>query len=280
MVKDLFRSSVYSPFYDIQLIQIGHQDCIPGHYSGPYIRNFYLLHFITKGYGQFSIADREYALQTGDSFFISPGLSTSYRADDAAPWGYIWIGLKGIILPQLLDEAGLSQKSPVLSYSAALLQALRQVELCAEQDGFDSLRTLGQLYLFLHELVKCGSTQADSTPPGRNAYVETAVKYIQQNINEKLSVSGLSDMLGIDRSHFCTIFKRHMGYSPKQYIQTQKMEKAKILLETTDMSIQAIAHLLGYGDQFAFSHAFQQNIGASPKGWRKLHGTSLGSALK
>ncbi len=96
----------------------------------------------------------------------------------------------------------------------------------------------------------------------------------------KLSVTTLAHMLGIDRSYFSSIFKRQIGCSPKQYIQTQKLEKAKILLETTDMSVQAISHLLGYGDQFAFSHAFQQNIGESPRDWRKLHDTSLGSALR
>lgn len=87
-------------------------------------------------------------------------------------------------------------------------------------------------------------------------------------------------MLGIDRSYFCSIFKRQTGYSPKQYIQNLKLEEGKILLETTDMSIQAIANLLEYSDQFAFSHAFRQNTGESPRDWRKLHGTNLGSALK
>lgn len=103
--------------------------------------------------------------------------------------------------------------------------------------------------------------------------MEAAINYIHQHICHKLSVSTLAHMLGIDRSYFCSIFKCQMGYSPKQYIQTQKLEKAKVLLETTDMSVQAISHLLGYGDQFAFSHAFQQNIGESPREWRKLHGS-------
>nr|WP_300850524.1 AraC family transcriptional regulator [uncultured Acetatifactor sp.] len=110
--------------------------------------------------------------------------------------------------------------------------------------------------------------------------MEAAIDYIQEHICHKLTVSALAHMPGIDRSYFSSIFKRQIGCSPKQYIQTQKLEKAKILLETTEMSVQAISHLLGYSNQFAFSHAFQQNTGESPRDWRKLHDTSLGSALR
>lgn len=270
MVKDLFRSSAYSPFHDIQLIQTGQQDCMPGHSFGPYIRSFYLLHFVTKGFGEFHIADRQYTLQKGSLFFIPPNLPTSYWADEVAPWSYLWIGLKGILLPQLLEAAGLSQNIPVLSFSDELLASARQVGLSAEQDGFDALSTMGHLYLFMHELVKCGNLQRSSAPR-KNAYVETAVKYIHQNIYDRFSVSDLADMLGIDRSYFCNIFKEQLGFSPKQYIQNVKQEEAKVLLETTDMDIQTIAHWMGYGDPFAFSHAFKQNTGISPREWRKQH---------
>ncbi len=62
-----------------------------------------------------------------------------------------------------------------------------------------------------------------------------------------------------------------IGFSPKQYIQNAKQEEARVLLETTDMDIQTIAQWMGYGDPFAFSHAFKQNTGISPRKWRKRH---------
>nr|WP_300838881.1 AraC family ligand binding domain-containing protein [uncultured Acetatifactor sp.] len=166
MVKDLFRSSAYSPSHDIQLIQIGQQDCMPGHSFGPDSRDFYLLHFVTKGHGQFRMADRQYALQQKELFFIPPHLPASYQADANDPWSYLWIGLNGIILPKLLAEAGLSPDNPVLCFSQNLLDLLEQVSLSAERNGFDSLQTLGYLYLFLHQLTLCGNLQ-QITPPDR-----------------------------------------------------------------------------------------------------------------
>lgn len=171
MVKDLFRPSAYSPFHDIQIIQIGQQDCMPGHSFGPDSRDFYLLHFITKGLGQFYIADTQYVLQQGELFFIPPHLSASYQADANDPWTYLWIGLKGIILPKLLAEAGLSLDNPVLCFSQELLDVLRQVSLCAEQDGFDSLRTIGYLYLFMHELTQCRN-HCQTIPPARTSMLK------------------------------------------------------------------------------------------------------------
>ncbi len=166
MVKDLFRSSAYSLSHDIQLIQIGQQDCMPGHSFGPDSRDFYLLHFVTKGHGQLCMADRQYLLQQRELFFIPPHLPASYQADANDPWSYLWIGLKGIILPKLLAEAGLSLDNPVLCFSQGLLDVLGQVSLCAERNGFDSLQTLGYLYLFLHQLTLCGNLQ-QTTPPDR-----------------------------------------------------------------------------------------------------------------
>lgn len=262
-----FLSNQY-PFHDIQMTVCGQADCPPDYSFGPYIRDFYLLHLVTDGCGMFSVGNKNYLLKKGDLFFIEPGILTFYQADGKEPWSYTWIGLQGIILPKLFSDIGLTRNVPVLRYSETLLETLEQIQHHADTNGFDSLNTMGYIYLFLNELTKCKPDKKITTPP-QPLYIDAAVRYINQNIYSSISISQLSHTLGIDRSYFCSLFKKHLGSSPKQYIINLKMEKAKIFLETTDIDVKYIADSLGYGDLYTFSHSFKRKMGMSPSEWRK-----------
>ncbi len=266
-MKNCTLSSGHYSFLDVRLEQCDQADCSSGYSFGPYIRDFYLLHFVTNGTGTFHISNQSYTLKAGDLFFIPPGILTFYQADTDTPWSYTWIGMRGTILPKVFNDAGLSKKNPILKYSDRLLDALNNVYLHSNTDGFDSLSTAGCLYLFLDELTKCG-TSTGNVLTVQQTYIDAAVKYIDQNIYNSISVSALSDMLGIDRSYFCSIFKMSMGVSPQQYIINLKMQKAKLFLETTNVDIKYIADSLGYKDLYAFSHTFKRIHGISPKEWR------------
>lgn len=79
-----FLSEQY-PFHDIQMTVCGQADCPPGHSFGPHMRDFYLLHFVTRGCGTFIVKEKEYCLREGEFFFIEPGVLTFYQADKENP---------------------------------------------------------------------------------------------------------------------------------------------------------------------------------------------------
>lgn len=269
-MENLNPFTEYYPFHDVQLILYGQEDCLPSHSFGPYVRDIHLFHFITKGKGTFCINQKSYTLQTGDAFFIPPGVLTYYEADALVPWHYSWIGLRGIALPRFMNLCGFSKSSPVFHFSEKLFHLLETVFHKAGSTGFDSPETIGYVYLFLNELLACGhKVTAPSTMP--NQYIATAIKHINQNIYKPISVSNLSKMLGIDRSYFCQLFKKHLGTSPSEYILTLKLEKAKFFLETNDVDIRYIAESLGYDDIYTFSHLFKRKVGVSPREWRNQH---------
>lgn len=272
-METLSRSFPHYPFHDIQLVQYGQENCDPGHHYGPYVRDFYLIHFVTEGLGRFHIRGREYRLTEGELFLIPPDVLTFYQADVLSPWHYTWIGFRGTLLPGFIKAAGLTQDAPTLRYSHDLWEALNSVIQQAESSGFDSLTTVGHICFFLEELIKCNKKR-EPYNAGPHRYIQGAVTYIDQHIYERISVSQLAQMAGIDRSYFCSIFKQYQGVSPQQYILNLKISKAKTFLETTDVDVRYIADSLGYGDLFTFSHAFKQKTGISPREWRKRYGNA------
>ena len=74
-----------SHFPGLNPMQFGSEECAPGHFFGPAVRTYWLLHYVTSGKGTFTRDGVTYQLQAGDLFVISPYLETYYEADQNSP---------------------------------------------------------------------------------------------------------------------------------------------------------------------------------------------------
>ncbi|MEP1594525.1 MAG: helix-turn-helix transcriptional regulator, partial [Halieaceae bacterium] len=68
--------------------------------------------------------------------------------------------------------------------------------------------------------------------------------------------------------HFSNRYKKLTGYSPVKHFLNMKMEHACYLLDSSDLSVKAIASQLGYEDPLYFSRIFSKTIGMSPRSYR------------
>jgi len=82
------------------------------------------------------------------------------------------------------------------------------------------------------------------------------------------SITELSRRLGINRNKLFYGFKIKYGKSVSDFIQEQRLEEAKRLLQQTDMSITNIAAKVGFGHQSNFSTAIKRHFGLTPKQFR------------
>ena len=264
----LFRDFEYSKFNDLRLLNYGMDECSPGHTFGPYIRDYYLMHIVCDGKGTYTLNDKVFSICKDQVFIIPPGKVTVYSADKKEPWTYMWIGISGIAIDEYMKMSGFKEEKPVFKASKKLKSILNTIIEKAEEEGYNSLPVTGNLYFFVDELIKCGGG-AEKHKSTSQSYIESAIIYINNNIQNKLTVSEIADYIGINRVYFCNTFKKIMGCTPQSYILNLKIEKAKTFLEETDNEIKFIASSLGYDDQFVFSHAFTKKTGVSPKNWRK-----------
>lgn len=92
-------------------------------------------------------------------------------------------------------------------------------------------------------------------------------------ISTSLSLPELATECGISVSHFARAFKATVGVSPYRWLLRRRMEIAKLLLSSTQMTTADIALECGFSHRVAFSNAFRRIVGTRPGEWRRMHET-------
>ncbi|PWS26066.1 AraC family transcriptional regulator [Pedobacter yonginense] len=88
--------------------------------------------------------------------------------------------------------------------------------------------------------------------------------YIKANLNEKISINNLSDKACMSKATFYRLFKRELGISPNDFILSEKVNRAKILLAQPTAKVASISYELGFSDANYFIRAFKKIVGITP----------------
>lgn len=106
----------------------------------------------------------------------------------------------------------------------------------------------------------------------RNEHLARAIAILEENIEEPISPSELSDMLGISTRQLERLFGKFLKSSPKRYITEMRLHRARNLIVQTEQSITDIAIACGFNSTSHFSKVFRSHYGVSPIS----HRTTLG----
>lgn len=118
---------------------------------------------------------------------------------------------------------------------------------------------------FIHLAHKQRTNQKYSKP------IQNCCDYIENHLGEPISISVLAKRIGYSDYYLSRKFKAETGDSVGDYIKFAKIERAKLLLTTTQMSIQSISDSLGFGTRNFFSETFRKIAGMPPAAYRKKH---------
>ena len=95
------------------------------------------------------------------------------------------------------------------------------------------------------------------------------VSFIYQNYSSVITLDDIADAGQICRSKCCQIFKKYMGQSPMEFVNSYRLESSQQLLERTDLSITDICLACGFNHQSYFTKQFRAKYQCTPKEYRK-----------
>lgn len=114
--------------------------------------------------------------------------------------------------------------------------------------------------------LRCRPETAPRSPAwnGTRATVDRALRLIEDGALDEADVEALAGRLGIGARHLTRLFRRHLDTTPLAAARTARIQRAKRLIDTTDLGMTDIALAAGFGSVRSFNAAFQQVYRRAP----------------
>ena len=97
-----------------------------------------------------------------------------------------------------------------------------------------------------------------------------AVSHIENNLDKTIRQRDLLEIANMGSTKFKKTFRQVTGLTVTEFVSAERIELAKRLLASQDMSIEEIAHRCGYERATSFSTLFTKSVGVSPRTWRSV----------
>ncbi|HEV3177815.1 MAG TPA: Ada metal-binding domain-containing protein [Stellaceae bacterium] len=125
--------------------------------------------------------------------------------------------------------------------------------------------------------LRCRPETAPFSPAwkGSLASVERAVRLIEQGALDDSGVEMLATRLGMGARHLARLFRKHLGASPLQVAQTARVQRAKRLLDSTDLTMSEIAFRAGFTSLRRFNAVFADVYRRPPSEIRRGAGRTI-----
>ncbi|PWW02429.1 AraC-like DNA-binding protein [Paenibacillus cellulosilyticus] len=94
--------------------------------------------------------------------------------------------------------------------------------------------------------------------------IEVVKQYIQDNLSGDLSLDAVSAQVFLSSKYLSKLFKEEIGMNYTEYVTSQRMERAKELIEMNNMTVEQIANTVGYGTAAYFIKKFKEMHGCTP----------------
>lgn len=257
----------------LYIASLGYYPHAAGHYTyrkKGLSENF--IFYCVDGYGWYKIGKTTYKVGPNEFFILPQNVEHAYGSDEKDPWSIYWVHFGGELLPYFNNMPAVQQhfhplhiksNDYIISLFSTIYSAL-ELGYSIDNLTFSSMCLNHYLTLFIY------NEKHFAVDKSKRDLIDDVIIYMQQHVNEELSLQDLCDYAHYSPSRFSSLFRQKTGYAPIDYFIQLKMQKASQLLDFTDRSIKDIASVFGFDDPYYFSRRFTKAIGMSPKKYRSI----------
>lgn len=256
--------------------------------------NYYQMIYCQKGSGTITIGDSVYQATPGSLYLIQPMVEHSIQPQDT----FRLAEVKFVIRREDLDNSlkQLPAEMEIDKYTTLRLSMKDVIREGLTDLTYSYEATNAALYLFLIRLLRNRNIDVQQKPwhsfyfdtpkhrsagadGERDADFNMLLEYIEHNLSESITLDDLAQRAHFDKSYLTARFKESLGASPMRYVGHLRLERAKVLLATTDDSITQIARAVGFSSVHYFSRYFKEKEGMAPIEYRQQRQNSVNSSI-
>lgn len=222
---------------------------------------FFQTLYIKSGRGILKINDKPYDLNEGDFYIFKPLENHEFYATDE--FLNTMEAKFDVLDNELYDE--LSALDNFISVKKVYFERIF-ADLIYEYTNGGEFREQVINALFTEYIVHLlrSNNKNDAKSASQNPFL-LVTRYIEKHYREDLKLENLAAIMHMEKSYFLRQFKKNIGKTPMAYVNQVKIDRAKDLIENSDMNITQISEFLGFSSIHHFSNSFKKITGVSPK---------------
>jgi AraC-like DNA-binding protein len=248
--------------------EAGITEAYPGYELGRVRPRFHLLVYTTDGVGEVYTENETFRVRRDQLLVVPAELPFGY-VPDGGRWRFLWFHLPESEKWAAIKSQGLTIRKTT---QTATLEALVNIFTREARGHAESHRQAAQM--LTHLMV----TYLQREPSIHNHPMETVINnqfdhlcaLVRADLSRHWSVGLLAEEMAVSAAHLYRLTRQYLNETPMKLVTRLRMEQAQEMLVSRRTSIAAIAHRLGYDNEFAFSVAFKRFAGDSPGKFREV----------
>ena len=233
---------------------------------------------IIEGSAEFYINSKCYFAKKGDILIIPPyalhrGRTTNH---ELTSYDCICFDLQ-LLCDETIKKELESQETSIISlvtsdtpYAEQLhLYITNAVLVCEKCEIGWELEAIGNMSLLFSVLKKNQFILQNYGGNRETEFGEKVMTYLLKNVSTSISSRDAARELYINHSYFCRLFKKTFGCTFEKYVLIYRLEKARIYLTNTTLSVTEIAFYFGFHNCSYFNKTFKERFHITPLSYRK-----------
>lgn len=230
----------------------------------------FLLIVTTDGAGRINYGQQSCLLQKGSAVLIDCNTYQEYFTEQNGIWNFYYLhfnascfdGYKNALLSSLTV---INLRNP--RAVEKLIEKIYRLSFKSDVLSYSSIAN--NISSILTEMLYSLADDEKSTLMLQRNDISRLAEYIRENCTKNLHLDDFTLHTNLSKHHLIRTFSRQMGMPPYKFMHMCRINRAQLLLRSTDMTIEQIAYEIGYNESVVFIRHFKSFNKTTPAAYRK-----------